>query len=66
MFYAYSGKSDGTMLVSLGSRNDSDWFAPKVVLGVTAKDNVFKHVAVCKVFKRQHSGTTLISVGHYG
>ena len=54
------------MLVSLGSRNDGDWFEPKVVLGVTAKDNMFKHVAVCKVFKRQHSGTTLISVGHYG
>ena len=67
VFYAYSGKSDGTMLISVGSKYDvSDWFSPKLTLGVTARDGTFKHVTVFKGFVKKHSGTTPISAGYYG
>ena len=67
VFYAYSGKSDGTVLISVGTKdNAKEWFSPKLALGITAEDDVFEHVTIFKSFAREHSRTTPISVGYYG
>ena len=67
VFYAFPGTAHGTMLISVGSSVGEAGFTSKVVAGVSAKDDMFKHDAIFKVFEEKHPGTTIpIFIGSAG
>ena len=66
VFYAYPGTSESTMLISVGSHEDVSWNVSKLAPGVSARDDLFEHVAVFKTFAKKHAGTVPISVERRG